>query len=159
MLLSYQTEQNPQVKALRESVAQLKEQLRRMESSPEGQKVSGDVFIATSQVPELGLQYARLMRDFKVQETLYELLTKQYEVAKINEAKNTSTLQVLDDAFVPDRKSKPKRALMVLLATFAVGFLAVLAAFVREFGERMDGEDRQRWEAIKKAARLRKRRE
>ncbi len=158
VLLSYQTEQNPQVKALRESVAQLKEQLRRMESSPEGQKVSGDIFIATSQVPELGLQYARLMRDFKVQETLYELLTKQYEIAKINEAKNTSTLQVLDEAFVPDRKSKPKRSLMVLLATFAVGFLAVLAAFVKEFGARMEGEDRQRWEEIKSSLRLRRRR-
>ncbi len=157
VLLSFQTEQNPQVRALRESVAQLKEQLGRMESSPQGQRISGDIFIATSEVPQLGLQYARLMRDFKVQETLYELLTKQYEVAKINEAKNTSTLQVLDEAFVPDRKSKPKRALMVLVATFAVGFLAVLVAFVREFGARMEGEDRQRWEEIKSSLRLRRR--
>ncbi|AJF07661.1 GumC family protein [Geoalkalibacter subterraneus] len=153
--LSYQTEQNPQVKSLRESIAQLKEQIRRLEESPEGQRVPEDIFISTSEVPELGLQYVRLMRDFKVQETLYELLTRQLEVAKIEEAKNTSRFQVLDEAFPPDRKSKPKRALMVLLATFAVGFLSVLVAFMREFGRNLEGEDRQRWEQIKANLRLR----
>jgi len=153
--LSYQTEQNPQVKSLRESIAQLKEQIRRLEESPEGLRVPEDIFVSTSEVPELGLQYARLMRDFKVQETLYELLTKQLEVAKIEESKNNSRLQVLDEAYPPDRKSKPKRSLMVLVATFAVGFLSVLVAFMREFGRNLEGEDRQRWEQIKANLRLR----
>ncbi len=147
--LSYQTEQNPQVKTLREGIAQIKDQLRRLEQSSAGKKVSGDIFIATSDVPEMGLQYARLMRDFQVQETIFELLTKQYEVAKVEEAKNTSTLQVLDSAVVPDQKSKPKRGLIVLLATFLAGFLAVIFAFVREYGSRMDEEDRERWDEIK----------
>jgi uncharacterized protein involved in exopolysaccharide biosynthesis len=147
--LSYQTEQNPQVKTLREGIAQIKDQLRRLEESSVGKKVSGDIFIATSDVPEMGLQYARLMRDFQVQETIFELLTKQYEVAKVEEAKNTSTLQVLDSAVVPDQKSKPKRGLIVLLATFLAGFLAVIFAFVREYGSRMDEEDRERWDEIK----------
>lgn len=155
VLRSYQTEQNPQVRALRESISQIREQIRRLEQSPGGQQVTEDIFFVTSEVPELGLQFARLMRDYKVQETLFELLTKQYEVAKISEAKNTSTLQVLDDAFAPDRKSKPKRALMVLVATFAAGFLAMLVAFVREFGRNMNDEDRQRWEQIKASLRLR----
>jgi uncharacterized protein involved in exopolysaccharide biosynthesis len=149
VLLTSQTEQNPQVRALREGIGQLKPQLRKLEGSSEGKKISQDIFIATSDVPDVGLQYARLLRDFKVQETLFELLTKQYEVAKVSEAKNTSSLQVLDDAAVPDRKSKPKRALAVLIATFIVGFMAVLWAFVREFGERMNDEDRQRWQEIR----------
>lgn len=155
VLLTSQTEQNPHVLALREGIGQLKRQLRKLEDSPEGKNLSSDIFIATADVPDIGLQYARLMRDYKVQETLFELLTKQYEVAKITEAKNTSSLQVLDEAMVPDKKSKPKRSLIVLMATFAVGFCAVLWAFVREFGNNMNSEDRQRWEDIRAMLRLR----
>ncbi|MBW6511766.1 MAG: lipopolysaccharide biosynthesis protein [Desulfuromonadaceae bacterium] len=153
---SFQTEQNFEVKALRESIAALKEQLRRLEQSPDGKKVSGDVFIATADVPEIGLQYARLLRDFKIQETLFELLTRQYEMAKIEESKNTSTIQVLDQAVPPDRKSKPKRALMVLAVTFVAGFMAVLFAFIREYGGRMSADDRMLWDEIKGRLSLRR---
>lgn len=146
---SFQTEQNPEVKALRQVLAGLYEQLRRLEHSPEGQKVSGDIFIATSSVPDIGLQFARVMREFKVQETLYELLTKQYELAKIEEAKNTSTIQVLDAAVAPDKKSKPKRLLIVLLVVFVAGCGAVLWAFVREFVIRMPADDFHRLNEIK----------
>lgn len=154
VILSFQTEQNPQVKALRESINQIKDQLRRLEVSPEGKATSWDIFIGTSAVPELGVQFSRLMRDFKVQETLFELLTKQYEIAKITEAKNTSSIQILDAAYVPDKKSKPKRVVIVLAATFLAGFLAVFVSFVREFGERMDPDDQKRWQAIKRAVSL-----
>lgn len=153
VLRSYQTDQNPRVKALREAIAQLKEQIDRMQRSSKG-KGAEDVFIATSEVPELGLQYARLMRDFKVQETLYELVTKQYEMAKINEAKNTSEIQVLDQAFVPDRKSKPKRALIVILATFVVGLLTGFTALILDFSKQMEGEDRVRLQAIRREFRF-----
>ena len=156
VLLTQQTEQSPEVKSLREGIAQMKSQLRKLEESPSGKKVSDDIFIATSEVPELGVQYARLMREFKVQETLFELLTKQYEVAKINEARNTSTLQILDKGAVPDYKSKPKRSLIILLSIFVVGFLAVIAAFVREYGNRIPEEDRGRWEEIKVLLRFRR---
>ncbi len=159
VLLTSQTEQNPQVRALREGIGQLKAQLRKLEGSSTGKEVSSDIFIATSDVPDVGLQYARLLRDFKVQETLFELLTKQYEVAKINEAKNTSSLQVLDDAAIPDRKSKPKRSLIVLVTTFFVGFVAIVAAFVREFGQKMGDEDRKRWEEVRELMRFRRRKE
>lgn len=150
ILLSYQTEQNPQVKALREGIAQLKNQLKNLERTPDGKSVSEDIFIATSEVPVLGIQYARLMRDFKVEETLFELLTKQYEVAKITEARSTSTIQVLDEAFPPDRKSKPKRSLIVILVTFATGFVTIFVVFTQECIARMPLADRQRWEEIQK---------
>ncbi|SDM70921.1 Uncharacterized protein involved in exopolysaccharide biosynthesis [Geoalkalibacter ferrihydriticus] len=156
VLLSYQTEQNPEVRALRESIVQIREQIRRLEQSPGAGHLGDDLFFVIAEVPELGLQFARLMREYKVQETLFELISKQYEVAKISEAKNTSTLQILDAAAVPDLKSKPKRSLMVLVATFAAGFLAVLVAFVREFGRNLAGEDRRRWEQIKANLRLRR---
>ena len=153
--LSSQTDQNPQVIALREGIAQVKDQISKLEHSPVGKKVSDDIFLATSEVPKLGIQYSRLLRNFKVQETLYELLTKQYEIAKINEAKNTSTIQILDKGAVPDRKSKPKRALIVVLVTFFFGFFAILYAFIREYSERMSSEDRRLWGEIKQQVRFR----
>lgn len=156
VLLSYQTEQNREVRALRESINQIREQVRLLEQSPSGGPVSSDAVFAAAEVPELGLRLARLMRDYKVQETLFELLTTQYEMAKINEAKNTSPLQVLDEAVAPDRKSKPKRALIVLLATFAVGFVALLMAFVTESLGHLDEDNRQRWEQIKSGLRWRR---
>jgi len=154
VLLSYQTKQNPQVKALREGIDRLEEQIRKLEQSSPDKVFSGDIFIATAEVPKLGVQYSRLLRNFKVQETLFELLTKQFEVAKISEARNTSTIQVLDVAVPPDQKSRPKRALLVLLATFSAGFLAVLFAFVREFAARMTDQDKAYLAEIKDHLRI-----
>ncbi len=156
VLLSSQTEQNPQVVALREGITQIKGQISKLEHTPQGQKVSDDIFLATSEVPKLGVQYARLLRNFKVQETLYELLTKQYEVAKINEAKFSSTIQILDRAAVADEKSKPRRGLIVLLTTFLAGVVSLLITFLREFGRRMNLEDQQLWRKIKDCLKIRR---
>ncbi len=157
VLLTTHTEQNPRVRALREGIEQLNLQLRRLQDAVPDDGNVQDIFISTADVPDLGLRYARLLRDFKIQETIFELISKQYEMAKISEAKESLVLQVLDEAYPPDLKSKPKRALMVLVATFAVGFMTVLFAFIREFGRNLEGEDRQRWEQIKESFRLRKR--
>ncbi|MBE0616719.1 MAG: lipopolysaccharide biosynthesis protein, partial [Proteobacteria bacterium] len=157
VLLSYQTEQSPQVKAVREAIAQLSDQIRKLEQSPTDGKVSDDIFLVTAAVPELGVQYARHLREFQVQEAIYEMLTKQFEAAKINEARNTSTIQVLDDAAVPDKKSKPRRSLIVLVTTFVVFLLSVLSTFVLEGLRSLTGEDRDRLDAIKAQLRLRRR--
>ena len=156
VLLSVQTEHNPQVMALREGIAQLKNQILRLERSPEGEKVSEDIFLTTAAMPELGTQYVRLLRDFKVKEAIYELLIKQYEMAKITAAKNTSNIQVLDHGGVADKKSKPSRALIVLIATFVAGFMSVLYAFLREYGQQMGESDRQLWNKIKKESAFKK---
>lgn len=149
VLLSYQTEQNPQVKELKEAITQLKSQLSKLEESPENGQTSTGIFIATSEVPELGVQYARLLREFKIQETLFELITEQYELAKINEARDTSTIQVIDDAVMPDRKSKPKRSFIVILTTLLLFFLAIFVAFLLEFIERLKREAPDRWKSFR----------
>lgn len=149
VLLKSQTEQNFQVKALREALSQLEAQLKKLENSPEGKNLSLDSFIATADVPDIGIQYARLMRNYKIQETLYELLTKQFEFAKINEAKNTSSIQVLDLATVPDRKFKPRRTIIVLASTFLFGLLAVFGAIIADLIQRMEAEDQGKWEELK----------
>ena len=86
--------------------------------------------------PEVGLEYIRKYRDVKYYETLFELLAKQYEVARIDEARDATVIQVLDPAITPEKKSKPKRALITILAALVAGFLALLWAFIREAGQR-----------------------
>lgn len=72
------------------------------------------LFPAFAQVPELGFQLMQLTRDVEIQNTLFKFLTQQYEEAKIQEAKDTPTVQVLDKAVEPIQKSKPRRALLVV---------------------------------------------
>jgi len=76
------------------------------------------------------------MSDVKYSETLFEVMAKQYEIARADEAKDISIVQVLDKAVEPERKSKPKRALITILTALMAGFLAVIWAFIREAGQR-----------------------
>ena len=78
------------------------------------------------------LQYMDAVRNLKYQEAVWEILAKQFEMAKLDEAKNSSLIQVLDQATPPENKSKPKRSVIVILVTLVALFLAVLLAFVRE---------------------------
>jgi uncharacterized protein involved in exopolysaccharide biosynthesis len=89
------------------------------------------------------------MREFKAQESLVELLTKQYEMAKLYEAKDASPFQVIQKAKVPERKSKPARAMIVVTATFAAFFFSILVAFVSDNFDRMPEENRERWKSLR----------
>ena len=70
----------------------------------------------TSKIPTASLEYIRKMRDVKYHETLFEILSRQYEIAKVDEAKAGEIIQVVDSAQVPDRKSWPPRALLTIVA-------------------------------------------
>jgi len=131
---TFATEQNPDYILTQTELRGLRAQLGAMEKA-QGPR-SGDVLVSTGRLPEAGLEYIRKLRDVKYSETVYELLAKQYELAKIDEAKDTSMIQVLDKAVVPERKSKPKRSIMVILAALAGLFGSVLWAFVREAMEK-----------------------
>ncbi len=76
--------------------------------------------------------YVSAYREFKYQETLFELFAKQFEVAKADEAREGATIQVVDVAQPPERKSKPKRALIAILAALASGFALLLYVFIRQ---------------------------
>ena len=75
-----------------------------------------DLFLPLDEIPGLALDYVRLYREVTIQEKILEFLLPQYEQAKIQEAKNTPTVQVIDPAVLPEEKAKPKRALIVILA-------------------------------------------
>jgi tyrosine-protein kinase Etk/Wzc len=147
-LLSYAAPTNPQVGLLKSEVESLKARLREMGEGGGGTNPSSeDIFIPTSKLPDLGLQYVRLLRNAKIQQTVFELLTQQYEMARIQEAKDTPTVQVLDVATVPEKKVKPKRRQIVILSTVISAFLALMLCFFLEYVEKAKQMNRTRREA------------
>lgn len=83
-----------------------------------------------------GLDNIQLLRDLKYYQMLYELLAKQYEAARLDEAKDAAVIQVLDPALPPERKVGPKRLLIVILSTLAAFIAAAIWAFLREAQQR-----------------------
>jgi tyrosine-protein kinase Etk/Wzc len=76
--------------------------------------------------------YITKYREFRYHETLFELFSKQYELAKVDEAREGAVIQVLDSAQPPERKSKPKKAFIAIIATLAAGFALLLFVFIRQ---------------------------
>jgi tyrosine-protein kinase Etk/Wzc len=128
-LRTFATDNNPDYRRTTQELAALRVELGRMENHAAINK--GDVFVPFNKAPEVGLEYIRRYRDIKYFETLYEVLAKQYEIARIDEAKDATIIQVIDIAIPPDRHTKPVRALIVLLAIFAAGILAVTFVLAR----------------------------
>jgi uncharacterized protein involved in exopolysaccharide biosynthesis len=124
-------------------VSNLRTQIAKLEGSEGNSSIP-----PVGSVPAIREEYIRLMREFKIQESMVELLTKQYEMASLNEAKDISPFQVIVKAKVPERKSKPSRAEMVFTATLAAFFMSVMSVFVLEIFAQMADEDRARWREL-----------
>ena len=95
--------------------------------------------------------YVAKFREFKYQETLFELFARQFEMAKVDESREGAVIQVLDVAQPPERKSKPKKALIAIIATLAAGFALLLFVFIRQAlrNASQDGESAQKMAALK----------
>jgi tyrosine-protein kinase Etk/Wzc len=129
---TFAADQNPEMQRAVQQVEVLKRELARVEGKP----------VATSnpksETNVKGIENLRLLRDMKYNEATYELLAKQYEIAKIDEAKDSAIIQVMDRAIEPDRKSKPNRTLIVFITTLAASVLASLWLFAVEAVARSD---------------------
>ncbi|POA97432.1 hypothetical protein C2134_16505 [Chromobacterium sinusclupearum] len=126
---SFATPQNPAYIKTQQELTGLHEQLAKLDS---GQGSDSNLFVPTGKIAQSGLEYMRKLRELKYQETIFELLSKQYEMAKIDEAKDSSLIQVLDTAVPPELKSKPKRALTVALGLFGGLIIGILSALLRD---------------------------
>jgi capsule polysaccharide export protein KpsE/RkpR len=117
------TPSNVRVRSLRSRIAELRAQQQKLGGKSgevaDQPSANGDSpYPSIRQLPLLGVPYFDLYRDVKVQEAVYEALTQQYEMAKVQEAKETPSVKVLDRANVPDLKSFPPRLLIILFITF-----------------------------------------
>jgi uncharacterized protein involved in exopolysaccharide biosynthesis len=127
------TDTNPNVIRIKDEIKSLKKQLTDMESKKGNP--TPDVFPTFNEAPTIGLEYMRLKRNVLINEKLFELLTQQYEMAKIEEAREDVAFQVIDRAVPPEKRFKPKRRMIVILAGTVAVFMGVFLAFFLEYVE------------------------
>ena len=146
VLRSQQTDQSPEVKAIQSGIRKLKGEIGILAGTGSG----GEGIPAIGSVPGVGLEYARKVRELKTQEAIFNQLTQQYEMAKLSEAKDSSSFQVLDDAVVPIYKSEPRRSLIVILSLAAAFIGSIFVIFIQEYFARVCDDDRHIIGEIKK---------
>jgi len=126
---SFATTENPDLVMAESELGTLRTQLDRLERGHSKRSVAD---VPIENVPTAGLEYVRKLRDVKYHEALFQLLAKQYEAAKIDEARDTLFVQQMDKATPPERRSWPPRTLLVLVTTLLSLFLASVAVFLME---------------------------
>jgi tyrosine-protein kinase Etk/Wzc len=119
------TKQNPEVLRQEIELTAMRKQLKNLESST-AKKSTGDPFLPTTMVPSAGLEYTQRLREVKYRESLFEILAKQYELARIDEAKEAPLVQIVDHAIPPDRRSAPSRRLYVIVGVMLGGVLGLI---------------------------------
>jgi capsule polysaccharide export protein KpsE/RkpR len=152
------TDNNPRVRSLNARVVELRKQLEKLGGSkassdnattiadgqpgdPSAAHDSGLPYPTIHSLPLLGAKYADYYRRAKIQETVYELLTEQYELAKVQEAKETPSVKVLDPGTIPEKKSFPPRLVIMFLGTFLVSAISVVWVLGAARWEDVDSQD------------------
>lgn len=127
------TAQNPDVIRLSSELRALRSELTRMEST-QGGAAGSAVDMPVGKLPEAGVGYVRARREMKLQEAMLEGMLRQYEAAKLDEAKEGPQLQQVDVAMPPDHKSKPSISLLMIGAMVAALLLSTVWVVIRRYG-------------------------
>ena len=128
---TFATDQNPDYIRRRSEITGLRAQLSRLEQG-DGTSGKGDPQVATGKVPQASMEYVHRLRDVKYYELIFELVAKQYELAKIDEGRDAAVIQVLDRALPPEKKSGPARLGWTVMGFLTGAGFATLAAMVYE---------------------------
>jgi uncharacterized protein involved in exopolysaccharide biosynthesis len=146
---TYGTNENADVVQTQQELESLHAQLIKLGGNVDD---SAGLIVPKGQVPQAGIEYVRKVRDVKYYETIFGILARQFEVAKLDEAKEGALVQVVDPAIVPDYKSFPKRGLITIIAAFAGLMIGVFVAFFRENMVRLkrDPEQSERLRLLRK---------
>jgi uncharacterized protein involved in exopolysaccharide biosynthesis len=145
---TYATNENSKLQEAQQELARMRSELAKLG----GAGASEDELTFTKgQMTNEGLEYTRKLRDVKYYQTVFELLAKQFEIAKLDEAKEGAVIQVVDPATPPERKSFPKRGVIIIISTIAGFFIGSFIILVIEAQQRM----KENFVAILKLHRLR----
>ena len=141
--------QNVRVRAAEARNANLQRELQRANGQsipdPEGKDIDAShPYPALRQLPQLGVQWANLYRNVRIHETVFDLLSEEYETARIEEVKSIPTLGVIDFPGLPERKSGPHRTLIVLISTFLSAVMTAIFLLARRSWQGIEDEDARR---------------
>jgi uncharacterized protein involved in exopolysaccharide biosynthesis len=131
---AFMTPNHQEYKRAEEELASMRAEMARLEGGPDSQ---GSAASGAASNNRSGFESIKLLRDVKYYQMLYELLAKQYEVARLDEAKTPSVIQVLDPAEEPERRSGPSRVLIVVMSSAAALFLTACAVMAAEWRRRV----------------------
>jgi uncharacterized protein involved in exopolysaccharide biosynthesis len=120
---TFVTDENPRFQAIKREVATLQSELGAIE---QGEHTPGSPEVPVGKIPQAGLEYIRKYRDVKYHEALFEGLSKQFEAARLDEARAGGLVQVIDEAVVPERKSWPPRTLIVITSVLLAAISSAL---------------------------------
>ncbi len=154
---TYATGQNAQLVEAQQELDGLRAQLAKLGG---GGDDSAAIIVPKGQMTEAGVEYVRKLRDVKYYETIFDILARQFELAKLDEAKEGALIQVIDPAIPPDRRSFPRRGLIVICATAAGLFIGLLTAFILAGLDRLreDPEVASKLSVLYRALRLKRQR-
>jgi capsule polysaccharide export protein KpsE/RkpR len=146
---SFAADENPNLVVAQQQLAALQSQLEQIAGSQHD--AGSDIILSKGKVTQSGMEYLRRFRDLKYHETVFELLAKELEIAKLDEAREGEIVQVVDAAVPPDKKSSPHRILIIVGTTFLAFLIAVFWIISRQSLERCFElpENRRRLDAIK----------
>ena len=123
---------HPEIIGIEDEIRELTVKLHEIEYGRDtSENVRGNLFLVLSEIPQIDADLMRLTREVDIQSTLFIYLTQQYEDAKIQEAKNTPTIQLLDPAVTPIQKSSPKRLLMVFIMALITFVFSSINALIK----------------------------
>jgi tyrosine-protein kinase Etk/Wzc len=139
-MASFATDSNPEMYVVKQQLAELRDQLHRLTGNTGSES---DLFVPKGKVPQAALDYVRKLREVKYRETIFQALATQFQLAKLDEAKQGAVFQVIDVAVPPDKRSFPHRAILVVVFTLLAFVGACFAVWVSVAFQqlRSDSED------------------
>ena len=143
LALSQYSSDSPAVIALAEKMQLLKQKIKSLENS--GSDLVPEYIVQIDKIPDLAMQYAQLMLNLEIEKKIIEYLYPQFELAKLEEVKDLPTFEVYDAPQLAGIRSKPKRALTVVLSTVAAFILSCVLALIVES---LQGENKEKITAI-----------
>ncbi len=149
MIRMYATEENPEVVRINRELSLIEDQIEDLGYEPDKAQFGIGFSVPFENLPKTSLQLARFMRDVEVRQTVFTLLTEQYEKAKLQELRDTPTVEILDEPEPPEKRSFPRRKRIVAVALILSIFVGIGLAFFSEYTEKIkDREEGGDWRKI-----------
>jgi capsule polysaccharide export protein KpsE/RkpR len=147
-LNQYATDENPEVIKTKSELIELHNRLSVLEYKGDNEHFGLGFSIPFKEFPEVTLEFARLKRDVMIQQELFSLLMEQYEKAKIQEVRDTPTVNVLEEPRIPERRSYPIRR-VIIISSLVLGFMgSIIMAFFLNWVENLPLNKKEEWKKL-----------